>query len=98
LESKSLQQLSRDLFTPEQVAALAEQAAIDGWERKILTSYLRGKTLTKIPDTRSPQLHYRHELEQITIQCMGYPQCANQAGASAAVIVPKACAMALSRA
>jgi hypothetical protein len=52
LDSKTLQQLSRDLFTPEKVASLAGQVELDSWERKVLTTYLQGKTLTKIPDTR----------------------------------------------
>jgi predicted transcriptional regulator len=52
LDSDRLQQLSRDLFTPEKVASLAEQTDTGAWERKVLRTYLDGERLTKIPDVR----------------------------------------------
>ncbi|HET7228447.1 MAG TPA: metalloregulator ArsR/SmtB family transcription factor [Longimicrobium sp.] len=47
-----LQQLSRDLVTPEKVTSLAEHADTGAWERKVLQTYLQGERLTKIPDVR----------------------------------------------
>ena len=52
LNPEALQSLSRELFTPEHVVALAGHADADAWERKVLRSFLDGERLTKIPDTR----------------------------------------------
>ena len=52
LKVETLQRLSRDLFTPEQVASIAENVVGEAWERKVLQTYLVGGQLTKIPDTR----------------------------------------------
>ncbi|HYH78282.1 MAG TPA: metalloregulator ArsR/SmtB family transcription factor [Longimicrobium sp.] len=52
LDADRLRQLSRDLFTPEKVTRLAEQADTGAWERKVLRTYLDGERLTKIPDVR----------------------------------------------
>ncbi len=52
LKNETLQRLNRDLFTPEQVASIAENVVGEAWERKVLRTYLVGDRLTKIPDTR----------------------------------------------
>jgi predicted transcriptional regulator len=52
LDADRLQQLSRNLFTPEKVASLAGQTDTGAWERKVLRTYLDGERLTKIPDVR----------------------------------------------
>ena len=52
LDADRLQQLSRDLFTPEKVRWVAQQADTGAWERKVLRTYVDGGRLTKIPDTR----------------------------------------------
>jgi hypothetical protein len=52
LDGDALQQLSRDLFTPEKVVSFAGHAEADAWERKVLDVYLQDGRLTKIPDTR----------------------------------------------
>ncbi len=52
LDADRLQQLSRDLFTPEKVSSLGAQADTGAWERKVLATYLDGERLTKIPDVR----------------------------------------------
>jgi len=52
LKAETLQRLNRDLFTPEQVASIAENVVGEAWERKVLQTYLVGGQLTKIPDTR----------------------------------------------
>ncbi len=53
LDREVLQGLSRDLFSPEQVASLAGQADSDAWEGKVLRTYLdEAGRLSKIPDTR----------------------------------------------
>ena len=53
LSGEKLQQLSRDLFTPEKMVSLAGHSVdADAWERKVLGNFLEGERLTKIPDTR----------------------------------------------
>lgn len=52
LAGETLQQLSRDLFTPERMVSLAGHDAADAWDRKVLGTFLDGERLTKIPDIR----------------------------------------------
>src|SRR5581483_5968617 len=52
LKRETLQRISRELFTPEQVATIAENVVSDAWERKVLQTYLIDNQLTKIPETR----------------------------------------------
>lgn len=52
LNRDALQRLSRELFTPERVVSLAGHTEGDAWERKVLTTYLQGERLSKIPDSR----------------------------------------------
>ncbi len=52
LKRETLQRLNQDLFTPEQVASIAESVVGEPWERKVLQTYLIGDQLTKIPETR----------------------------------------------
>ena len=53
LNEERLRELSRDLFTTEKVASIAEQSDAGAWERKVLRTYLDGERLTKIPDVRN---------------------------------------------
>jgi hypothetical protein len=52
LNSETLYRLNRELFTPEQVASIADNVEGASWERKVLKTYFQGGQLTKIPDTR----------------------------------------------
>ena len=52
LNGETLQRLNRELFTPEQVATIADNVEGESWERKVLKTYFEGGRLTKIPDTR----------------------------------------------
>ncbi len=52
LNRQTLQRLNRELFTPEQVASIAENVVGDAWERKVLQTFLVDDRLTKIPETR----------------------------------------------
>ncbi len=52
LNGEMLNRLSRDFFTPEKVVSFAGAADAEGWERKVLGTYLDGERLTKIPDVR----------------------------------------------
>ncbi len=52
LKQETLKRINRELFTPEQVATIAENVVSDAWERKVLQTYLIDNQLTKIPETR----------------------------------------------
>ena len=52
LSTETLQQLSRDLFTPARMVSLGAHDAADAWDRKVLGTFLDGERLTKIPDVR----------------------------------------------
>ncbi|HVH12930.1 MAG TPA: metalloregulator ArsR/SmtB family transcription factor [Longimicrobium sp.] len=52
LSAETLQQLNRELFTPERMVSLAGHDAADAWDRKVLGTFLDGDRLTKIPDIR----------------------------------------------
>jgi hypothetical protein len=52
LNGPALQQLNRDLFTPEQIASIADNVVGEEWERKVLNTYLIEGRLTKIPETQ----------------------------------------------
>jgi hypothetical protein len=52
LQSETLHELSRDLFSPGQVASIADSVEGEAWERKVLRSYFDGETLTRIPSQR----------------------------------------------
>lgn len=52
LDREALQQLSREAFSLEKVAAFAGDLQADAWERRVLNTFLEGERLVKIPDTR----------------------------------------------
>ena len=52
LQAETLHRLSRDLFTPTQVASIADAVEGETWERKVLRTYFDGDTLKRIPATR----------------------------------------------
>ena len=52
LNGTALHQLNRDLFTPEQIASIADNVVGEEWERKVLNTYLIEGRLTKIPETQ----------------------------------------------
>lgn len=52
LNHDTLQRINRELFTPAQVASIADNVMSDAWERKVLNTYLIDDQLSKIPETR----------------------------------------------
>lgn len=52
LQAATLHRLSRELFTPSQVASIADSVEGESWERKVLRTYFEGDTLTGIPSMR----------------------------------------------
>ena len=47
-----LRKISRAVFSTENIARIAVSAEADGWERKILDTFVRGERLTEIPVSR----------------------------------------------
>lgn len=52
LQGDTLHRLSRALFTPKQVASIADTVEGETWERKVLRTYFDGDRLIRIPSTR----------------------------------------------
>ncbi|NNF99140.1 MAG: metalloregulator ArsR/SmtB family transcription factor [Desulfobacteraceae bacterium] len=52
LNSKALEQMNKDRFTPRQMAALTENVSSDAWEHKIFKAFLDGEQLKAIPAGR----------------------------------------------
>ena len=56
LNSKSLEDLSRDVFVEPNLATLVSDEPTDAWEQKVLRSYLDGERLKDIPLKRKKRL------------------------------------------
>lgn len=56
LNQEALQELNRTMFTPDQIAALADEVKPEVWEDKVLKSFLSGETLISIPASRKKRL------------------------------------------
>ena len=52
LQPEALRELSRELFSPEQVISFSPESQVDAWEGKVLRTYLVEGRLTKVPDVR----------------------------------------------
>lgn len=52
LNAEALQELSKMMFSPKQVAALAEDIELDTWEASVLRNFLQGDRLKEIPASR----------------------------------------------
>ncbi|MEC4814121.1 MAG: metalloregulator ArsR/SmtB family transcription factor, partial [Scytonema sp. PMC 1069.18] len=64
LDSQALQNISKELFTPQTIASLVEDVNIDAWESKVLKTYVEGdihnndsvQRLREIPASRKKRL------------------------------------------
>lgn len=52
LNNKALQSISKDIFSPNQMASLADNIEGEAWERKVLKNFLEGDYLTNEHDVR----------------------------------------------
>jgi hypothetical protein len=52
LDGGTLQSVTRDILTPENIASWVEDKDIEAWERKILHTYIEGDRLKEIPSSR----------------------------------------------
>ena len=56
LNSEALQELSKAMFTPSQMATLVGEVKPEAWEDKVLNNFLQGDRLTEIPASRKKRL------------------------------------------
>ena len=56
LRSDVLRKISRTVFSTENIARIAVSAEADGWDRKVIDSFVRGERLTEIPVSRKKRL------------------------------------------
>ncbi|MBF2005912.1 MAG: metalloregulator ArsR/SmtB family transcription factor [Chlorogloeopsis fritschii C42_A2020_084] len=56
LDSETLQSVSKDILTPENIASWVEDVDTEAWESKILQTYIEGERLKEIPTSRKKRL------------------------------------------
>ena len=56
LDSEALQSISKEIFTPDNMASLAEDVETEAWESKVLKNYFDGNLLKEIPASRKKRL------------------------------------------
>jgi DNA-binding transcriptional ArsR family regulator len=56
LDGEALQSISKEIFTPDNMASLAEDVESEAWESKVLKNYFDGNLLKEIPATRKKRL------------------------------------------
>lgn len=56
LDSDALQTLSKEILSPQQIAALAEDIEGEAWERKVLQNFIENGRLKEIPASRKKRV------------------------------------------
>ena len=56
LNSETLSQLNKSVFTTEQMATWAKDVTPEAWEEKVLKNYIEGNRIIKIPASRKKRL------------------------------------------
>lgn len=56
LNSETLQNISKEIFTPSNMASLVEDVESEEWESKVLKNYMSGDVLKEIPASRKKRL------------------------------------------
>lgn len=56
LDTEALQNISKEIFTPANMASLVADVEGEAWERKVLNNYLQGERLKEIPASRKKRL------------------------------------------
>ena len=76
LDSKALQAMNKDVFTPEKMASLANGVETEAWKRKVLTNFLDGERLKEIPASRKKRLVILEWLANRFEMGISYPESA----------------------
>ena len=56
LDNEALQNMSKEIFTPEKIASLIKDVNTEAWESKVLKTYIEGDRLKEIPASRKKRL------------------------------------------
>jgi len=56
LNGEALQNISKEVFTPDSMAAWAQEVEAEAWESKVLKNYLEDNRLKEIPASRKKRL------------------------------------------
>lgn len=56
LDSEALQNLSKEVFSQQQIAALADDIEVEAWERKVLQNFIENGRLKEIPASRKKRV------------------------------------------
>lgn len=56
LNSEALQDISKEVFTPDRMASLVDDVEGEAWENKVLSNFIEGGRLKEIPASRKKRL------------------------------------------
>lgn len=56
LNSETLQDISKEVFTPDRMASLVDDVEGEAWENKVLSNFIEGGRLKEIPASRKKRL------------------------------------------
>jgi DNA-binding transcriptional ArsR family regulator len=56
LNSEALQDISKEVFTPDHMASLVDDVEGEAWENKVLSNFIEGGRLKEIPASRKKRL------------------------------------------
>ncbi len=56
LESMTLESVSKEIFTPGNIASWVEDVDTEAWEMKIIQTYIEGERIKEIPSSRKKRL------------------------------------------
>ena len=74
LDSEALQSISKEIFTPDNMASLVADVDSVAWENKILKNYLNGESIEEIPASRKKRLVILKWLVSKFEQGVNYPE------------------------
>ncbi|PMP84378.1 MAG: ArsR family transcriptional regulator [Roseiflexus castenholzii] len=74
LNDETLQRINRDLISTASIVAIGEESVGDAWEQRVLTTFLDGDRLTKIPDKPRKRLVILTWLVQKFAPGVRYPE------------------------
>lgn len=74
LDSEALQSISKEIFTPDNMASLVTDVEGGAWENKVLKNYLDGNLIQEIPASRKKRLVILKWLVSKFEQGVNYPE------------------------
>lgn len=74
LNCEALQSISKEIFTPDNMASLVTDVESEAWENKVLKNYLDGNLIQEIPASRKKRLVILKWLVSKFEQGVNYPE------------------------